>query len=57
MHTDTVFQTYALIEYLERDMLDKRDPVYLYVARLYTEFDKFCFLAPYDRRGHNDGQY
>lgn len=47
MHTDTILQTYALIECLERDVLDERDPVYLYVLR--TGLDGFCLLAPYDR--------
>ena len=45
MHTDTVLQTYALIECLERDVLDERDPVYLYVISLCTELDGFCLLA------------
>ncbi len=49
MHTDTVFQTYALIECLERDVLDERDSVYLYVISLCTELDRSCLLAPYDR--------
>lgn len=49
MHTDTILQTYALIEYLERDVLDERDSVYLYVISLCTELDRFCLLAPYDR--------
>lgn len=36
-------------EYLERDVLDERDSVYLYVISLCTELDRFCLLAPYDR--------
>ena len=49
LHRDTVSQTCALIECLERDVFDERDPVYLYVAHLCTELDRFCLLAPYDR--------
>ena len=49
MHTDTILQAYALIECLERDVLDERDPVYLYVINLCTELDRFCLLTPYDR--------
>lgn len=40
---------YALIECLERDVFDERDPIYLYVACLCTELDRFCPLTPYDR--------
>ena len=49
MHTDTILQTYSFIECLERDVLDERDPVYLYVINLCTELDRFCLLTPYDR--------
>ena len=49
MHTDTILQAYALIECLERDVLDERDPVYLYVINLCTELDRFYLLTPYDR--------
>ncbi len=49
LHADTVLQTYALIECLERDVFDERDPIYLYVACLCTELDRFCPLTPYDR--------
>lgn len=37
------------IECLEKDMLNKRNPVYLYIIDLCTELDKFCLLTPYDK--------
>ena len=49
MHTDTVLQSYSLIECLEREVFDKRYTVYLYVVNLCTEFNRLCFLASYDR--------
>ena len=49
MHMDTILQTYTLIECLERDVLDERDPVYLYVINLCTELYRFYFLTSYDR--------
>ena len=44
-----ILQAYALIECLERDVLDERDPVYLYVINLCAELYRFYLLAPYDR--------
>lgn len=49
LHTDTVLQSYSLIEWLEREVFDKRYTVYLYVVNLCTEFNRLCFLASYDR--------
>ena len=44
MHTDTIPQTYALIECLERDMLDERDSVYLYVISFAPNSTDFVSL-------------
>lgn len=48
LHTDTVLQVYTLIESLEREMLDERYAVYLYVVNLCTELDRLYFLASYN---------
>ena len=48
LHTDAVFQTYTLIESLEREAFDERNAVYLYIIDLDTELDGFPFLASYD---------
>ena len=38
----------TLIECLERDVLDERYAVYLYIIDLCTELDGLCLLPPYD---------
>ena len=48
LHTDTVLQAYSLIESLEREVLDERYAVYLYVVNLCTELDRFYFLASHN---------
>ena len=48
LHTDTVFQTYTLIESLEREVFDERYAVYLYIVHFCTELDGFGFLASDD---------
>ena len=45
LHTDTVLQAYTLIECLEREVLDERYAVYLYIIDLCTELDGLGFLA------------
>ena len=48
LHTDTVLKAYTLIERLERDVLDERYSVYLYVVDFCTELNGLCFLTSYD---------
>ena len=48
---DTVLQAYTLIECLEREVLDERYAVYLYIIDLCTELDGLGFLA------YDDGTY
>ena len=48
LHTDTVLQAYTLIECLEREVLDERYAVYLYIIDLCTELDGLGFLASDD---------
>ena len=48
LHTDTVLKPYTLIEGLEGDVFDKRYAVYLYVASLCFEFNRFGFFASYN---------
>ena len=49
LHTDTVLQTYTLIESLEREVFDERYAVYLYIVHFCTELNRLVFLSPYDR--------
>ena len=48
LHTDTVLQAYTLIECLEREVLNERYAVYLYIIDLCTELDGLGFLASDD---------
>ena len=48
LHMDTVLQAYTLIECLEREVLDERYAVYLYIIDLCTELDGLGFLASDD---------
>ena len=48
LHTNAVLKPYTLIECLERDVVDERYAVYLYVIDLSAELDRLCFLASYD---------
>lgn len=45
LHANTVLQAY---EYLERNVLDERDTVYLYIVDLRIKLDRLFLLAPYD---------
>ena len=39
-----LLQTYTLIECLERDVLNERYAIYLYIVNLSTKLDRFYFL-------------
>ena len=43
-----LLQTYTLIECLERDVLNERYAIYLYIVNLSTKLDRFYFLVSDD---------